>query len=313
MTNAAIPVAVRSRLSGFWDADIVYEFRHDPVAVLSCLCLLTLVVSALLANLIAPQNPFDLRQLDIADSMLPPAWSAEGSMRYLLGTDDQGRDMLSAILYGTRISLMVGFLSVALSIVLGVILGLVSGLVGGWFDALLMRIADVQLSFPAILIAMLIDGAARAALPGQLHDQVAVPILVIAISLSGWVQYARTVRGATLVEKTKEYVLAAEVIGVPPRRIMLRHILPNVSGPVFVLATVHIATAILTEATLSFLGVGVPPTAPSLGSLIRIGNDYLFSGDWWITVFPGCALICLVLSANLLGDWLRDALNPRLK
>lgn len=312
MTEAALDTG-RSHLRSFWGSDVIYDFRHDPVAVFSASLLAVLVLSALFANWIAPQNPFDLKQLDILNSLLPPSWAEGGEPKFLLGTDDQGRDMLSAILFGMRISLLVGFLSVGLSILLGVFLGLVAGLAGGWFDNFLMRVADIQLSFPAILIAMLIDGAARAALPPQLHDQVAIPILVVAISLSGWVQYARTVRGATMVEKTKEYVLAAEVIGVPKRRIMLKHILPNVSGPVFVLATVHIATAILTEATLSFLGVGVPPTAPSLGSLIRIGNDYLFSGDWWITIFPGMALICLVLSANLLGDWMRDALNPRLQ
>ncbi len=232
---------------------------------------------------------------------------------FLLGTDDQGRDVLSAIMFGARISLLVGLASVAFALVLGVALGLVAGYVGGKVDAFIMRVADVQLSFPAILIALLIDGVARVALPRDAHDQVALFVLVLAIGLSNWVQYARTVRGSTMVEKNKEYVQAARVIGITPLGIMARHLLPNVLGPVLVLATINIATAILTEATLSFLGVGVPPTEPSLGTLIRIGNEFLFSGEWWITIFPGVALVIMVLSINLLGDWLRDALNPKLR
>jgi peptide/nickel transport system permease protein len=248
------------------------------------------------------------------ESNLPPAWNEfEGDIRFLLGTDDQGRDILSTIMYGARISLLVGFASVAFSVVLGVGLGLVSGYVGGRTDAFIMRIADVQLSFPAILIALLIDGVARGIFPRELHDELAVYVLIFAIGISGWVQYARTVRGAAMVEKNKEYVQAARVIGIRPVTILVRHILPNVTGPVLVIGTIHLALAIITEATLSFLGVGVPPTTPSLGTLIRIGNDYLFSGEWWITIFPGLALILLVLSVNLLGDWLRDALNPKLR
>jgi peptide/nickel transport system permease protein len=261
---------------------------------------------------VAPHNPFDLTKVELLDALLPPAWSPNGQSTYLLGTDSQGRDLYSAILYGTRVSLLIGLASVLLSMLIGIVLGLISGYAGGRIDAFIMRIADVQLSFPAILIALLIDGVARAAVPRELHEIIAFPVLIGAIALAGWPQYARTVRGSTLVEKNREYVQAARVIGVASPVIMFRHVLPNVLGPVLVLATVHLATAIITEATLSFLGVGVPPTAPSLGTLIRIGNDFLFSGEWWITIFPGAALVLLVLSVNLLGDWLRDALNPRL-
>jgi peptide/nickel transport system permease protein len=239
-------------------------------------------------------------------------WHTEGTREYLLGTDSQGRDLLSALMYGTRVSLLIGLAAVFGAMVLGIVLGLISGYAGGRIDALIMRIADVQLSFPAILIALLIDGVARVVVPGDMHEVIAFPVLVGAIALAGWPQYARTVRGSTLVEKNRDYVHAARVIGISSPVIMFRHVLPNVLGPVLVLATVHLATAIITEATLSFLGVGVPPTSPSLGTLIRVGNDFLFSGEWWITIFPGAALVLLVLSVNLLGDWLRDALNPRL-
>jgi len=235
-----------------------------------------------------------------------------GNPLYLLGTDSQGRDLYSSLLYGMRVSLFIGVSSVLLAMALGVVLGLISGYVGGRLDAFIMRVADVQLSFPAILIALLIDGVARAAVPAHLLENIAFPVLIGAIALAGWPQYARTVRGSTLVEKNREYVQAARVTGVSSSAILFQHVLPNVLGPVLVLATVHLATAIITEATLSFLGVGVPPTSPSLGTLIRVGNDFLFSGEWWITIFPGLALVLLVLSVNLLGDWLRDALNPRL-
>ena len=261
----------------------------------------------------APHDPFDLASIDLLDASLPPVWMADGDPRFLLGTDDQGRDVYSTIIFGARISLVVGFASVIFSLVLGVGLGLVSGYAGGRLDAFLMRVADVQLSFPAILIALLIDGVARSVLPRDLHDELAFYVLIFAIGVSGWVQYARTVRGSTLVEKNKEYVQAARVIGIRRGTILLRHILPNVTGPVLVIATIHLAIAIITEATLSFLGVGVPPTTPSLGTLIRVGNDFLFSGEWWITIFPGAALVVLVLAVNLLGDWLRDALNPKLR
>ena len=274
---------------------------------------LVCVGGAVFAPWIAPHNPFDSGTLILTDGFTPPVWIAGGTSRYLLGTDDQGRDLLSTILYGARISLAVGVASVLFSMALGVGLGLIAGYVGGRVDAFIMRVADIQLSFPAILIALLIDGVARVALPREAHDQIAIYVLILAIGVSGWVQYARTVRGSTLVERNKEYVQAARVIGRGQTSIMFRHVLPNVMGPVLVIATIHIATAIITEATLSFLGVGVPATQPSLGTLIRVGNDFLLSGEWWITVFPGAALIVLVLSVNLLGDWLRDALNPKLR
>jgi peptide/nickel transport system permease protein len=243
---------------------------------------------------------------------LPPVWQEGGKTSYLLGTDDQGRDILSALMFGARISLLVGLASVVLSVALGVGLGLIAGFFGGALDAFIMRLCDVMLSFPAILVALLIAGVGRAMFPNA-DESLAFGVLIISISLTGWVQYARTVRGSTMVERGKEYVQAARVTGVAPVRIMARHVLPNVLGPVLVLATIQVATAIITEATLSFLGVGSPPTAPSLGTLIRVGNDYLFSGEWWITVFPGAMLVVIALSVNLLGDWLRDALNPRLR
>jgi peptide/nickel transport system permease protein len=270
------------------------------------------VGSAVFAPWVAPHNPFDLSQLDLSNSLKPPMWAAGGDPAFPLGTDDQGRDILSTILFGARISLAVGIASVLFSMVLGVSLGLLAGYIGGSLDAFIMRVADVQLSFPAILIALLVDGLARAMLP-RAHDSLAFYVLVLSIGVSGWVQYARTVRGTTLVEKNKEYVQAARLFGIHPLAIMARHVLPNVLGPVLVIGTIHIATAIITEATLSFLGVGVPPTQPSLGTLIRIGNDFLFSGEWWVTLFPGIALVVMVLAINLLGDWLRDALNPRLR
>ena len=296
----------------FWGGDLAWSWRHTPVAMLATALLLLLLIAAFGADLLAPHNPFDLATINLIDALKPPVWHADGTTEYLLGTDSQGRDLLSALMYGTRVSLLIGLAAVIGAMFLGIVLGLISGYAGGRIDALIMRIADVQLSFPAILIALLIDGVARAVVPGDMHEVIAFPVLVGAIALAGWPQYARTVRGSTLVEKNREYVQAARVIGISSPVIMFRHVLPNVLGPVLVLATVHLATAIITEATLSFLGVGVPPTSPSLGTLIRIGNDFLFSGEWWITIFPGAALVLLVLSVNLLGDWLRDALNPRL-
>ena len=299
-------------LSRWYDSDVAHSFRSSPVAILAALIALVCAFCALFAGWVAPHNPFDLATLELSDARLPPVWIEGGSSKYLLGTDDQGRDILSALIYGARISLIVGLASVLLSVVVGVALGLVAGFRGGWVDGLLMRLCDVMLSFPAILIALLIAGVARAVFPNA-PESLAFGVLILAISLTGWVQYARTVRGSTLVERNKEYVQAARVTGVSPLRIMRKHVLPNVLGPVMVLATIQVATAIITEATLSFLGVGAPPTSPSLGTLIRIGNDYLFSGEWWITVFPGVMLVLIALSVNLLGDWLRDALNPRLR
>lgn len=313
MTDSSVAQpAPAGALARFFDGDVWHSFKNSPVAIVAAVIALICVASAVFANWLAPHNPLDLATLELMDARLPPAWMPDGSRKYLLGTDDQGRDMLSALMYGSRISLFVGLASVLVSVVLGVGLGLLAGFVGGRVDSFIMRVCDVMLSFPAILIALLIDGAGKAIFPNA-HDTLAFTVLIVAISLTGWVQYARTVRGSTLVERQKEYVQAARVIGVTPGRIMRRHVLPNVLGPVLVLATIHIATAIITEATLSFLGVGVPPTSPSLGTLIRVGQDYLHSGEWWITIFPGVVLIMIALSVNLLGDWLRDALNPRLR
>ena len=295
----------------FFDGNVWHSFKQSPMAIVAAVIALVCVVSALGANWLAPHNPMDLATLELSDARLPPAWMDEGKSKYLLGTDDQGRDILSALMYGSRISLFVGLASVAVSMVVGVGLGLLAGFAGGRIDGFIMRVCDVMLSFPSILIALLIDGVGRAMFPNA-HESLAFFVLILAISLTGWVQYARTVRGSTLVERQKEYVQAARVIGVAPFRIMRRHVLPNVLGPVLVLATIQIAAAIITEATLSFLGVGVPPTSPSLGTLIRVGQDFLFSGEWWITIFPGVVLVMISLSVNLLGDWLRDALNPRL-
>ncbi|GAB4365624.1 MAG: ABC transporter permease [Kiloniellaceae bacterium] len=297
----------------FFDSDLWHSFTRSPVVVASAVVTLVFVGAAVFAPLVAPHDPFDLASIDLLDSEIPPLWLDGGDPRFLLGTDAEGRDILSTILYGARISLGVGFASVLLAMLLGVGLGLVSGYLGGAVDAVIMRIADVQLTFPAILIALLIDGISRTVLPRDLHGDIWFTVLVLAIGLSFWVQYARTVRGSAMVERSKEYVQAARVIGVPPLLIMLRHVLPNVMGPVLVIATINLAVAVITEATLSFLGVGVPLTSPSLGTLIRVGQDFLFSGSWWITLFPGIALAVLVLAVNLLGDWLRDALNPKLR
>jgi peptide/nickel transport system permease protein len=296
-----------------WDSDVAHSFRSTPIAVVAAVVAVIMFGAALFAPWLAPHDVFNLATVELNDARLPPAWLDSGQAKYPLGTDAQGRDILSTLMYGSRISILVGVAAVAMAILIGVGLGLFAGFLGGRFESIIMRIADVQLSFPAILIALLIDGVARAAVPKEVHDVIAFPVLVGAIALANWPQYARTVRGSTMVEKSKEYVQAARVIGVSSNRIMFSHLLPNVLGPVLVLATINIATAIITEATLSFLGVGVPPTTPSLGTMINEGNNVLFSGEWWITVFPGVALVLLVLSINLLGDWLRDALNPKLQ
>ncbi len=311
MTSTSTPPAT-GLVARFLDSDVGHSFRTSPVAMVAAFIAFVCVFCSVFAGWVAPHNPFDLTTLELSDARLPPSWSAGGSGKYLLGTDDQGRDILSAVIYGARISLIVGVASVILSVLVGVTLGLLAGFRGGWVDAALMRLCDVMLSFPAILVALLIAGVGRALFPNA-NEGLAFGVLILSISLTGWVQYARTVRGSTLVERHKEYVQAARVTGVSSLRIMRRHVLPNVMGPVLVLATIQVATAIITEATLSFLGVGSPPTAPSLGTLIRVGNDYLFSGEWWITVFPGLMLVLIALSVNLLGDWLRDALNPRLR
>ncbi len=297
----------------FLDSDVFYSFKRSPTVVIAFTLTMVFIVAAVLAPLIVPHNTYDVAKLNLMDAFLPPSWVDGGKLSYLLGTDDQGRDVFSTIILGARVSLLVGFASVALALTMGVALGLIAGYVGGVTDAVIMRVADVKLSFPAILIVLLIDGIARGLLPRDLHDKAAVYVIVMAIGFSTWIQYARTVRGLTLVEKNKEYVQAARVIGLHPILIMFRHVLPNVMGPVLVIATLGLGIAVLTESTLSFLGVGVPPTQPSLGTLIRIGNNFLFSGEWWMAIFPGLFLVILVLSVNLLGDWLRDALNPKLR
>ncbi|MDP3532526.1 MAG: ABC transporter permease [Alphaproteobacteria bacterium] len=297
----------------FFESDLFYSFRKSPVTILAFLVTILIIVTATFANIFAPHNPFDLASLDLMNGSMPPAWYPDGSKEFLLGTDNQGRDVLSAILYGTRISLLVGAASVLFSMVIGIFLGLLSGYLGGTVDNIIMRCAEVQLTFPAILVALLVDGIFRGILPRDAHDNLAIYVMVFSIGLSSWVQFARTVRSSTLVEKSKEYVQAARVIGRTPIFIMIRHILPNVMSPVLVIATINLGLAIITEATLSFLGVGLPPTEPSLGTLIRVGNEFLLSGEWWVSILPGVALAALVLSVNLLGDWLRDALNPKLR
>ncbi len=295
------------------DSDLVASFLSSKVTLAAGVVTIILLLAALLAPLIAPTDPFNPATNFLSDSLDPPSFIAGGDPRFLLGTDDQGRDLMSAILYGLRVSLAIGFCSVALGGAIGIGLGLISGYALGWVDAAIMRIADVQLTFPAILIALLLDGVAHALLKASNRDESAFGVLVLSIGLSFWVQYARTVRASTMVEKSRDYVLAARLIGLSHARILLSHILPNVMGPVMVIATINLALAIITEATLSFLGVGLPPTQPSLGTLIRIGQNFLFSGEWWIVTFPSLTLAVLVLAVNLLGDWLRDALNPRLK
>ena len=298
----------------FFQSDFFYAFTRSPLPMVSLVVVALMVLSAVFANFIAPTNPFDPASLNLMNGFTPPM---EANMftgeKFLLGTDDQGRDLFSAILYGLRVSLFVGMMAVGLAMVLGVLLGLIAGYVGGWLDTLIMRLADIQMTFPSILIAMLIFGVARGLLPPELREEMAITVLILSIGLSEWVNFARTVRGSTMVEKEKEYVQAARLIGLRRGQIMWRHILPNVIGPVLVIATITLALAIIAEATLSFLGVGAPPTEPSLGTLIRIGQDYLFSGEWWILTFPAVTLLALALSVNLLGDWLKDTLNPRLR
>ena len=300
-------------MNRFFDSDIWWSFKRSPATMIAAVLAVLFILGAVLAPLIAPHNPYDLAQISLLDANLPPMWNANGNPDFPLGTDQQGRDILSTIMYGSRISLLVALCAVAMSIVMGVGLGLLAGYVGGRVDSIIMRIADIQLTFPAILVALLISGIGRQFVPREMQDSLALYVIIFSIGLTGWVQYARTVRGSTLVEKSKEYVQAARVIGVSKMAIMFRHVLPNVLGPVLVIATLNIANAIIAEATLSFLGVGMPPTQPSLGTLISEGQNYLFSGEWWITVFPGIALIVMVVSVNVVGDWLRDALNPKLQ
>ncbi|MBV8838833.1 MAG: ABC transporter permease [Alphaproteobacteria bacterium] len=313
-TSEAVAVpARRSRLRAIFDSDIFYSFRRSKLTIVAAVVTFAIVLAALLAPVIATQDPYDLRQLSIIDSHIPPVWQNEGDARFLLGTDDQGRDVFSTILYGSRQSIMIGVMATLFAAALGIVLGLIAGYAGGATDTVIMRAADIQATFPAILIAMLVDGTSRALFGNQRNDSVVFWVMVLSIGLSFWVQYARTVRGSTLVEKSKDYVLAARLIGIHPALILFRHVLPNVIGPMLVIATINLALAIITEATLSFLGLGLPSTQPSLGTLIQIGQKYLFAGEWWIAIFPGITLAALVLAVNLLGDWLRDALNPRLR
>lgn len=309
----ASPERIPTRWERFLDSDILASFLRSKVTMVAAFIVLLLFIGAAFSPWIAPTNPFDPASVFLADANIPPAWQQGGEARFIFGTDDQGRDLYSAILYGLRVSLVVGGLGVILAASIGITLGLLAGYLGGRVDSLIMRIADVQLTFPAILIALLIDGVVRGIFKSASREDTAIYVLVISIGLSFWVQYARTVRGSTLVERNKDYVQAARLVGLPAPLIMLRHVLPNVIGPVLVILTINLALAVITEATLSFLGVGLPPTQPSLGTLISIGNRYLFSGDWWIVAFPGVTLAILVLAVNLLGDWLRDALNPRLR
>jgi peptide/nickel transport system permease protein len=304
---------VTAALRRFFDHDLWWSFTRSPLTVAAALVTLLFLVAALAAPWITPHDPFDPARVDLLDAFTPPVWTERGDPRFLLGTDDQGRDILSTIVWGSRISLLVGFAAVLLSATLGVALGVSAGYVGGVYESVVMRLADVQLTIPGILVALTINGVARTLVPRELQEAAAIWVLVLAIGISDWPKYARLARGTTLVEKNKEYIAAARVMGLHPLRIMVSHLLPNVIGPVLVIGTIGLALAIISEATLSFLGVGVPPTTPSLGTLIRIGNDFLFSGEWWITLFPSLALVLLVLAVNLLGDWLRDAFNPKLR
>ncbi|MEJ2164252.1 MAG: ABC transporter permease [Desulfobacterales bacterium] len=295
------------------DHDVFYSFTRSPMTILASFVTVVILFTSVFAPWLTPHDPFNPASLDLMDAFTPPAWLEDGTWKYPLGTDDQGRDILSTIMFGNRISLIVGFFAVLLSMFIGVVLGTVSGYVGGWFDAVIMRLADAQLTVPPILIALLVDGVARTTLPRQLQEDMAIYVLIFSIGIAAWPQYARVTRSGAMVEKNKEYIAAARVIGIHPAKIMLGHIVPNVMGPTLVMATIGVALAIIIEATLSFLGVGVPPTTPALGTLIRIGNDFLFSGEWWITIFPVTALVVLVLAVNLIGDWLRDTFNPKLR
>ncbi len=300
-------------LARLWNSDGAWLFRRSPAAMLAALVALLIVGGAALAPLIAPSNPYDLASFSLIDGLLPPAWEDGGEPRFLLGTDDQGRDMISSILFGARLSLLIGLSAMAIATVLGVSLGVAAGYFGGAFDAVVMRIADIQLALPAILTALLIDGIARGILPREMHEDLRVTVLTLAIALSLWVNFARTARASTFVERQKDYVEAAIIMGQHPLRIMTRHILPNILGPLLVIMTVDLAAAILLEATLSFLGIGLPADSPSLGTLIRIGMQFLLSGEWWILWIPTLFLVALVVSINLLGDFLRDVFNPRLR
>ena len=292
--------------------DIGYSFVKSKIAVISTIVFLTILICSAFAEFVAPYNPFDPVTVSLLDAFAPPVWVDGGSTNFVLGTDQQGRDMLSTMIYGSRISLIVGFASILFAMLLGTFLGVTSGFFGGRYEIIVMRFTDVQLTIPSILMALLVDGIARGFISKSLHNDMAIYVLIFAIGISEWPQFARVSRAATLVEKNKDYVSASTIIGVSNPVIMFKHILPNIMRPVLVIGTIGLALAIIAESTLSFLGVGVPPTTPSLGTLIRIGNDFLFSGEWWITFFPAIFLVILAFSINLLGDWMRDTLNPKL-
>ncbi|MEH6454174.1 MAG: ABC transporter permease [Psychromonas sp.] len=310
--NTVTSSHVPTRWESIKNSDIVYHFVRDKVAMLSFAVFLTFLLAAIFAPLIAPTNPYDLYSIDIMDSELPPSWLDGGSENFLLGTDDQGRDVLSTILYGARLSLTIGFLAVAVQLILGIVIGLSAGYYGGRIDSFLMRFADVQLSFSTMMVAIIVSAIFKASFGNEFYSQYAVLMLIVIIGVAEWPQYARTVRASVLAEKQKEYVEAAQVMGFKAARIMFRHILPNCLSPILVISTVQVANAIMSEAALSFLGLGLPVDQPSLGALISIGFKYIFSGAWWITLFPGLVLVSLVLVINLLGDWLRDIFNPKI-
>lgn len=306
-----------SELTSAWQrfkrSDVFYYFKKDKVAIGSAVVFLIMAIAALSAPLFAPFNPYDLASIDIMDSTLPPVWEGgEADERFLLGTDNQGRDMLSTILYGTRTSLIIGLFAVLLQSVIGIAVGLSAGYYGGRLESFLMRLADVQLSFSTLMVAIVVSTLFQAKLGTEAFHEIAIYLLIFIIGFSEWPQFARTIRASVLAEKEKEYVQAAQVMGFGGLRIMIRHILPNCLPPIFVIATVQVANAIMSEAALSFLGLGMPETTPSLGSLIHSGFEYLLSGSWWITIIPGLVLVVLVLAINLLGDWLRDVMNPKL-
>lgn len=296
----------------FKESFFLYSFIRDPLAVTSFIVLFALCLVSFGAPVLAPHDPYDQTTIDIMDSELPPIWKDGGDSRFVLGTDPQGRDMLSTMFYGMRVSILIGLGAVALQSIIGIIVGLIAGYKGGRLEAFLMRLADVQLSFSTYMVAIFIGALFQGIFGMGVYEHYAIPILILIIGFAEWPQYARTVRASVMAEKKKEYVEAARVIGLPPTRIMLRHILPNTMTPVMVISTVQVANAIMSEAALSFIGLGMPVAQPSLGSLIKSGFDYIFSGSWWITLFPGIALVVLILSINLLGDWVRDFLNPKL-
>ncbi|WP_300674456.1 ABC transporter permease [Desulfoluna sp.] len=303
---------MKQSLENFKDSYLFYSFKRDKIAMISFAILLVLVVVSFSAPLIAPYNPYDAETIDILNSELPPAWMDGGSTQFLMGTDQQGRDLLSTMIYGMRLSVLIGLGAVVLQAFIGISVGLIAGYIGGWLDNFLMRLADIQLSFATMMVAILISAIFQTVFGSSRYNELAVPLLVVVIGIAEWPQYARTVRASVLGEKGKEYVEAARVVGLSSTRIMFRHILPNTMSSVLVISTVQVANAIMSEAALSFLGLGMPVNRPSLGSLINAGFEYIFSGAWWITLFPGIFLVLLVLVINLLGDWLRDVLNPKL-